>query len=235
MSWVKLDDGFAEHPKIAKVGPIGAWLQIQALCYCNPNLTDGFVPMAVAYTFVPRTRSYPAKQCVTLIVDAGLWERVPGGYRIHDYERYQPSKAEVLRTRQQHVARQQKYLERKRSDRVIDAVIDASPVPVPEEQKKKKLAIARKEKAHDSEFQELDYDLGIARRHGCTAPEKALEAFRAHAIAHNRKLANWKGGWWQWCVHHDSRCPCGARTPQPGRAHVPDAAATRRMLKEKGL
>src|ERR1035437_8742986 len=44
MTWVRIDDGFPEHPKIARVGAFGAWLQLQALAYCNRNLTDGFVP-----------------------------------------------------------------------------------------------------------------------------------------------------------------------------------------------
>ena len=54
MAWVKIDDGFCDHPKIAKVGAIGAWIQIQALCYANRNLTDGFIPSGVARSFLGR-------------------------------------------------------------------------------------------------------------------------------------------------------------------------------------
>src|SRR5262245_30525484 len=54
MAWVRIDDGFVDHPKIAAVGAIGAWLQLQALCYANRNLTDGFIPYGVAEAFVSR-------------------------------------------------------------------------------------------------------------------------------------------------------------------------------------
>lgn len=120
MSWVKLDDGFVDHPKIAKVGAIGAWLQVQALCYCNRNLTDGFVPWGVARSFVARGAEYTDAEgrrwsfTVTcgmqgrdldeidwpaVLVEARIWELVPGGYQVHDYKDYQRPKAEVLATR----------------------------------------------------------------------------------------------------------------------------------------
>jgi hypothetical protein len=150
MSWVKLDDGFTDHPKIAHVGAIGAWLQIQALCYCNRNLTDGFVPYGVARAFLARgvMRTDDRGVLWTLgehsghhgldlpdidwpgeLVKAGIWEVVAGGYRIHDYDHYQPRKVEVLAERRKHAQRQRNYLRRK-ADAVSDAVSDAAPVPV---------------------------------------------------------------------------------------------------------
>jgi len=130
MAWVRLDDEFDEHPKIAQVGAIGAWLQIQALCYCNRNLTDGFIPTSIAESFVARGSirvdernvqwtlgehsgmqgldlgdvAWPAR-----MVEAGLWELVPHGYRIHDFEHYQPTKAEVLAERERSRSRQAKH------------------------------------------------------------------------------------------------------------------------------
>ncbi len=120
MPWVRIDDGFVDHPKIARVGAMGAWLQLQALCYANRNLTDGFVPQDVAEAFAARGVLYVDEKrrrwklgqtCgvvgryVTevdwpaVMVDAGLWEEVPGGYRIHDFDRYQPSRQQVLSER----------------------------------------------------------------------------------------------------------------------------------------
>ena len=37
---------------------------------------------------------------IRLLVEAGLWEEVPGGYRVHDYLDYQPSKDEVITERE---------------------------------------------------------------------------------------------------------------------------------------
>jgi hypothetical protein len=120
MGWVKLDEGFAEHPKLARVGAIGTWIQVQALCYAHRNLTDGFIPWTVARAFVARGLEYvdAAGQRWTLavtsgshgrelgeidwlatLVDAGIWSQVVGGYQIHDYTHYQPTRAQVLAER----------------------------------------------------------------------------------------------------------------------------------------
>jgi hypothetical protein len=47
MPWVRFDDLFTEHPKIAELGGFGIALQVAAVTYCNRNLTDGFVPRSV--------------------------------------------------------------------------------------------------------------------------------------------------------------------------------------------
>lgn len=253
MSWVRIDDGFTDHPKIARIGPIGAWIQLQALCYCNKNLTDGFVPFGIARSFAGRNQRVDERNRVwetgehsgmqgkdmadvdwlQLLCDAGVWEPVPGGYRIHDFDDYQPSKAEVLKERE-------RWVERKRRSRGVsrrDSTCDSGeshgppvpvPVPVPERRSRSLRSLAR-----ETEFQELDYDLGLARKQGCTAPQKALDAFRAHAMAHQRRLANWRGGWVQWCLHHDHRCPCqGHRVQTNGAGRVqPTIEQTRELLK----
>jgi hypothetical protein len=118
MVWVRLDDHFDEHPKIAAVGPLGLALWVSALAYCNRNLTDGFVPTSVARTLVCWQVTSPTGATwdisITHMVDVhgsgedvdsdmvldqlvavGLLDEVPGGYRIHDYAEYQPSKEAV--------------------------------------------------------------------------------------------------------------------------------------------
>jgi hypothetical protein len=129
MPWVRIDDGFVDHLKIARVGAMGAWLQLQALCYANRNLTDGFIPQDVAEGFVSRGVLYIDEQrrrwmlgqtCgaagrdigeagwPAIMVRAGLWETVRGGYRIHDFDQYQPSRAQVLAARKNSATRMQK-------------------------------------------------------------------------------------------------------------------------------
>src|SRR5262252_3130768 len=129
MAWVRLDDEFDEHPKIARLGPFGAWLQIQALCYCNRNLTDGFLPAATARGLVAKLAAWqddagriwtPSLTCgmqgldadefdwIALLVQAGVWVVVPGGYQLHDFDKYQPTKAEVLAERERSRTRQAK-------------------------------------------------------------------------------------------------------------------------------
>jgi hypothetical protein len=229
MAWVKLDDGFADHPKIAKVGGFGAWLQIQALCYANRNLTDGFLPWAVARAFAGHgidmadgsTRAWRLAQTCGMagrdlhevdwpgvLVDAGIWELAPGGYRIHDYDQYQPSKAAVLAERTQWKLRQQRHRGLSRGvSRRESRVSHASPVPVPEEEQKK-LAIARKEKSSRAERAQRastwpqDFTLNTARHAlGCEiGAEMPWEwnKFKDHHQAKGSRFCNWDAAWRTW-------------------------------------
>jgi hypothetical protein len=98
MSWVRLDDNFPEHPKIARAGGDAAWLHVCALAYCSRNLTDGLVPNAVLKKLSDRRN--PIRLAAQL-VDAGLWEREEAGWRVHDYLKFQPSRADVETERAQ--------------------------------------------------------------------------------------------------------------------------------------
>lgn len=101
MAWVKIDDSFADHPKIASAGPLGMALQVAALCYCNRYLTDGFIPKAMAPRLVYFEGFADPHDVIHRLIEVGIWIEVEGGYRIHDYLEYQPSKADIEATREQ--------------------------------------------------------------------------------------------------------------------------------------
>ncbi len=112
MPWVRLDEEFPDHPKVVTAGPLAGWLHVCALAYCNRHLTDGFVPHAQ----VPRLVNFagvveydedygqvdlrdapevdPYRLAETL-VSLNMWEKRQGGYLIHDFLEYQPSRAEI--------------------------------------------------------------------------------------------------------------------------------------------
>ncbi|HXH05392.1 MAG TPA: hypothetical protein VNI83_02260 [Vicinamibacterales bacterium] len=92
MAWVKLDEAFFDHPKIASLSDAAVIAYLQALCYCNRNLTDGFVPLK-------RAREFAGKSRVFNELVPHLWELCEGGIFIHDYLDYQPSRAQVLAER----------------------------------------------------------------------------------------------------------------------------------------
>jgi hypothetical protein len=98
MAWVRLDDGFTEHPKVVEAGPMAAWLYVCGLTYCARNLTDGVLPNAQITRLLP-TRSVHA--LAQKLVDVGLWETTPGGFRVHDYLIYNASREQTLALRQQ--------------------------------------------------------------------------------------------------------------------------------------
>lgn len=116
MPWVKIDEHFTEHPKILSAGPLGLVLQVRALCYCNRNLTDGFIPHSqvkmwsadleqLAMVLVHPQYTFASKQNGSdggvdvgpFMVKFGLWDSVANGYQIHDYLLYQPSKQSLQR------------------------------------------------------------------------------------------------------------------------------------------
>jgi len=127
MPWVRLDDHFDEHPKIAAVGPLGIALWVAGLAYCNRNLTDGYIPWTVARSLLswefldPTTAPGPNGQLcyrigvssgvrgqdvdsdlvIGLLLAARLWEQADAGYLVHDYAAFQPLKADILAERAQ--------------------------------------------------------------------------------------------------------------------------------------
>lgn len=92
MTWIKLDDKFPDHPKVAAAGPMASWLYICGLAYANRLLTDGFLPCAVIRRLADID---DADALAERLVSAALWERVEGGFRIHDYHDYQASRDHV--------------------------------------------------------------------------------------------------------------------------------------------
>lgn len=122
MPWIRVDDHFDGHPKLAAVGPVGWGVWLAGLAYCNRNLTDGFIPYAAAEGIggswrvrIPvdggeevwsidrgsgmHGQAMDTQWVIDLLIGAGLWEPVMGGYRIHDYADFQPTKAQVIAER----------------------------------------------------------------------------------------------------------------------------------------
>lgn len=109
--YAKLAASWHGHPKLLAVGLDGMGLHSWAQSYCMDWLTDGFVP-AGALPNLPRQ-----KQALKALLDAGLFERAPNGYRIHDWHDWQYSREELEQRRKRAMAnaRQARYMERQRN------------------------------------------------------------------------------------------------------------------------
>lgn len=110
MTWVKLDDSFYDHPKVANLTPGAGWLHICGLCYCGRQLTDGVIPKGVEKRL---TANVNVSKQVDELIDAGLWIDDGDTYRIHDFLEYQPSREKVLTEREAGAERQRKARERR--------------------------------------------------------------------------------------------------------------------------
>lgn len=98
MPWVRLDDRFPRHSKVTTLRARSVCLHVEALCWSAENLTDG----AILATQVQKITRLSKDSCAAAVVDlvqAGLWDVVPGGWVIHDYLDYNPSRAKVRQDR----------------------------------------------------------------------------------------------------------------------------------------
>ena len=143
MAWVKLDEQFTDHPKIMQAGPLASWLYVCGLTYCNRLLTNGHIPAGQLRKLADLDG---ADLLAATLVRVGLWDTVDGGYQVHDYLDYQPSKDQVMAQREATAIRQGRFRENKRngvtnavttpvsnafSNAPINAPNNAVPVPVP--------------------------------------------------------------------------------------------------------
>jgi hypothetical protein len=99
MTWVKLDDRANEHDKQVNAGAEACWLWTCGLMYCNrQNRRDGFIPSLQLKALYVRFSEAKAQKLASELVKSGLWETADGGFRIHDYEQYQPAQVSEKRS-----------------------------------------------------------------------------------------------------------------------------------------
>lgn len=87
MTWLRLDDGFAQHPKLEGWTGTQKWALIELFLYCARHKTEGYVPSDLA--LLPR-----AVTAGVLIraETSGLLDREEDGTLvIHDWKKYNPS------------------------------------------------------------------------------------------------------------------------------------------------
>jgi hypothetical protein len=108
MTWAKLDDSFPEHPKVIGLSDRAFRVHVTAICFAAKNETDGEIPRAAL------ARLAGTGKAAAELVAAGLWDTTSrGGWAIHDYLKYNPSKLLLDEKRQQTAER----VERWRNDR----------------------------------------------------------------------------------------------------------------------
>lgn len=91
MTWVKLDDGFTDHPKVVGLSDRAFRTHVRALCYCgrfSPGV--GHIPVS-AFRQLGAT---PA--VVTELITAELWEERDALF-IHDFAVYHPKPDRVAK------------------------------------------------------------------------------------------------------------------------------------------
>ncbi len=131
MVWTKLDDGFADNPKLIEAmdafGDSALALWVCGVAHCNKHLTDGFIKRAV----VARLTRHPSPYDVAAaLVAAGCWTVTENGYAIHDFLDHNPSREEVLAAREATRRRQSTSREKRAHNAVTDARVTPAVTPV---------------------------------------------------------------------------------------------------------
>lgn len=101
MSWARLDDRANEHRKQLAAGAEACWLWACGLMYTNRQpQRDGFIPeqmLPMLYPLAPKRR----QQLCAKLVEVGLWDKVAGGYQVHDFTEWNATREQVEREREQ--------------------------------------------------------------------------------------------------------------------------------------
>lgn len=110
MPWFRLDDSFHSHPKVIAAGNEAVGLYVRCGTYAAQHLTDGFVGKSIVLL-------YGSEALAARLVDVALWNRTRGGWNIHDYLDYNPSRETVEKERKAAAERQRRSREAKLSQR----------------------------------------------------------------------------------------------------------------------
>lgn len=124
MVWAKLDDEILDNPKVSRAGPLGFALHVAAVTWCCRNLSDGFIPIGRVGSLLdfscfgmsqhcsgkePEMPAVDALDVADWLADCELWHKVPGGFQLHDFLEYNPSKEKVISERQRGSERKDKH------------------------------------------------------------------------------------------------------------------------------
>ena len=98
LSWVRLDTGLPDHPKmlslLAGKKQKAALVYVYSLAYSGRHELDGFIPHQ-ALPFI-----HASKNDAMALCEVGLWHARQGGYEINSWDEHQPSNEESTRRKE---------------------------------------------------------------------------------------------------------------------------------------
>ena len=117
MAWLRLDDGFPQHPKLDGWTSAQKWALVELFAYCARHRTEGHVPSDLS--LLPRGVT---TKVIMLAEDCGILERSEqGDLTVHDWNVYNPSDAtaaeRMKRMRERNASRNAKRNEGSNADR----------------------------------------------------------------------------------------------------------------------
>src|SRR6266568_6774432 len=206
MDWVKLGSGYFLDVAIACLDDAGEVMFLRGLAYCGAADSGGFIPEAMLPALGRRNQTKTA----AAIVKAGKWERVDGGYRVTQWEKWQHELEVLLGKRRREADRKRRGRVRGQSaDEPPDAGADAGAECRPTESKSKTtatktVAVAadkpRRRKTGAPDGLEIDTGMRAWAAENCAGIDVDRETakFLDHHAAKGSLMLDWKRGWMSW-------------------------------------
>ena len=126
MSWLRLDDNFAQHPKFEGWPAAQRWAFVELMLYCAKYRTGGRVPADL--TLLPR----PVNSRLLGQAEASGWlDRTEEALWIHDWEKYNPSDPTAAERQKRYRDRNAERNEQRDDNGASRVGAHARPVPSP--------------------------------------------------------------------------------------------------------
>jgi len=101
--WSRLDDGFTWNKKVLRAGNEAAGAFARMVSHCSHQRSDGYVDEATAIAIAGR------RKVLDTMVTVGLLDREGVDFRVHNYLKYNPSRAELDAKRSAKTERQERW------------------------------------------------------------------------------------------------------------------------------
>lgn len=234
MTWIPLDDGFPDNPKVARAGDLAAWLYVCGLCYAGRNLTDGLIPK----NQVPKLTALPKPAALARkLVTEGLWED-PGDsdYVIHDYAKWNKPAEDVKRKREDDRERKKQWRSRGQSggrDTGQDAGHDTNgngghPPGIPRSQSQSPSEVVNQSSSTTGLVASAEDD-DVSKAIEAKVDAEYRERITSHVVAKEGPVASeaaWKAGCRRhWRAEVAANGPSVLKTPSSRRNDLPPCPA----------
>lgn len=190
--WAKVDDGWWCHPKVMGLNTGARGLWVSALSWSCAQRQD-----TVPFAFLPVANG--SNDEANALVDAGLWELVDDGWRIHDWDDYQQKSLSEKRAEAGHKGGKASGKSKQRGSKE-EAKDEAGTRPVPSRPVPSKTPsrASRKSQAPDT-FTVTDELYHWAQSTGLDIDlEFETEKFLDYHGAKGNKFADWTRAWRNW-------------------------------------
>ena len=237
MTWGKIDDQLAFHPKALAAGNEALGMWVRSLSYSCQMLTGGFISHEIV-------SAMGGAKIAKKLVGAGLWLVAEGGYQFHDWEKYQPcaetEKIKRERTRQARseagkLGANSRWNDKPQPETMANGMANgmAKPManewqndaPEPEPDNKEVVVIKPTRKTQLQRGWKpspAGYDYAKEKAPGMNI-ENALEEFEDYNLRNNRTNADWDAAWRTWVRHAVKFDPLLAQpAPPPKRQFTAD-------------